>query len=918
MLSIYSISDPPLRLYTGFVNKDITHVQLPAIVPVLFPELLRILSSDQLYSHATRSRCVSIFRSAVEMLYTIKEEHPDAVKSYLTPIFGQWNDVFLNILNKRTPNISEIEVAEWGLKTEIVKCINSSMQGFPKLTASYILPVLSTVWQDLIYLRPRFLQDNIGNTDSAGETYQDSDGETIGFEALLFVQFEFVQMACRRRKITRSAFVGADGKSGIIHELVWCILTFSQMTDDQAESWNSDPNHFIADEDDDSLSFNLRIAAQEVISTLVDDYEEQTLEALSLGVNKEVTLSLEERSTGNLNWWKLQESSLLAVGLVSGLLCSLIKGGVVPLIDIRGLFDHVVLTNLSAHDFPFLQGRSFVFASQFAPILPASLASQYVSAAVEAILNAPSAVVKVSALKALNNFNQFLDKQYVLPHQRSIIQGVAPMIEVTTEETLSLIFRTLATTSKIDEKVAAEYESILGPLALDTWTKFPAEHAMSADVMDFIDTLAANSHMNPALSARAMPALLNVISLENPDRGMVAAAIDLLRSLVLGSSSPLPAGRVAQFFPRVMSVLLNSDDGDILQSGQEFLKIAIQKDVQQIAEWNDAESGKNGFDLLIQFVAKLLDPAQTESAALFVGDLISKLIKKGGHRITSILPQLLNAVTVRLVDAKLPSFIQPLVIVFAQLCLDQHGVVVDFLSGINVNGRSGLDIVLTTWLSNHTDFQGLYHQKLSAVALTKLFTSNDPRVFAIQVKGDMIVSESPRRTTRSKAKLIPNRYTMTVVPVKIVKLLATDLINRVEDEGLDGFDVGDDLFDDGDLYDDDDEDEDEDDEDVEDDGWEAEESSKGKAGKQGRVVREGPTVSGLPREMFGGDEGYDGEDEEVDADIMADPIYHMNMKDFLIEFFQSQLHSPVLLQCVQELNEEDKRMLTNVLEKRES
>ncbi|KAG0294306.1 hypothetical protein BGZ98_001817 [Dissophora globulifera] len=874
MSSIRSVSDPHFRLfYTGFVNKDITHVQLPAIVPVLFPELLRIVSSDQV-SNAT----VSI--DAVEMLYTIKEEHPDAVKSYLTPIFGQWNDVFLNILNKRTPNISEIEVAEWGLKTEIVKCINSSMQGFPKLTASYILPVLSTVWQDLIYLRPRFLQDNIGNADSAGDTYQDSDGETIGFEALLFVQFEFVQMACRRRKITRSAFVGEDGKSGIIHELVWCILTFSQMTDDQAESWNSDPNHFIADEDDDSLSFNLRIAAQEVISTLVDDYEEQTLEALSMGVNKEVTLSMEERSTGNLNWWKLQESSLLAVGLVSGLLCSLIKGGVVPPIDIRGLFDHVVLTNLSAHDFPFLQGRSFVFASQFAPILPASLASQYVSAAVEAILNAPSAVVKVSALKALNNFNQFLDKQYVLPHQRSIIQGVAPMIEVTTEETLSLIFRTLATTSKIDENVAAEYESILGPLALDTWTKFPAEHAMSADVMDFIDTLAANPHMNPALSARAMPALLNVISLENPDRGMVAAAIDLLRSLVLGSLSPLPAGRVAQFFPRVMSVLLNSDDGDILQSGQEFLKIAIQKDVQQIAEWNDAESGKNGLDLLIQFVAKLLDPAQTESAALFVGDLISKLIKKGGHRITSILPQLLNAVTVRLVDAKLPSFIQ--------LCLDQHGVVVDFLSGINVNGRSGLDIVLTTWLSNHTDFQGLYHQKLR-------LTQWDESLL-----------------------LVPNRYTMTVVPVKIVKLLATDLINRVEDEGLDGFDVGDDLFDEGDLYDDDDEDEDEDDEDVEDDGWEAEESSKGRAGKQGRVVREGPTVIGLPREMFGGDEGYDGEDEEVDADVMADPIYHMNMKDFLMEFFQSQLHSPVLLQCVQELNEEDKRMLTNVLEKRES
>lgn len=63
-------------------------------------------------------------------------------------------------------------------------------------------------------------------------------------------------------------------------------------------------------------------------------------------------------------------------------------------------------------------------------------------------------------------------------------------------------------------------------------------------------------------------------------------------------------------------------------------------------------------ELIIQFIAKLLDPSQTESAALFVGDLISKLIKKGSDLVSPILPDLLNAVALRLADAKLPSFIQ--------------------------------------------------------------------------------------------------------------------------------------------------------------------------------------------------------------------------------------------------------------------
>ncbi|KAF9571426.1 hypothetical protein BGW38_008614, partial [Lunasporangiospora selenospora] len=110
-----------MRVLAEFVNKDITHLQLPLIAPVLFPELLRILMSDQVYSHATRSRCVSIFSSAVEMLYTIKEEHPEAVKIYLNPIFSSWMDVFLVILNKRTADNAEVEVGEWGLKTEILK-----------------------------------------------------------------------------------------------------------------------------------------------------------------------------------------------------------------------------------------------------------------------------------------------------------------------------------------------------------------------------------------------------------------------------------------------------------------------------------------------------------------------------------------------------------------------------------------------------------------------------------------------------------------------------------------------------------------------------------------------------------------------------------------------------------------------------
>lgn len=314
--------------------------------------------------------------------------------------------------------------------------------------APYLLQILSAVWNDVLHLRPRYLSEYVNTSDGTGESFQDSDGEIIGFEFLLFVQFEFIQMACKRRKLTQSAFVGEDGKSGILHELVWVTLNYMQMTDDQADTWITDPNQFIADEEDDSYSFNVRIAAEDLLLTLMDNYEAPTFNSLNLSVKQEAANSLNEKATGNTNWWKAQESSLLAVGLFSGELSEVIKSGTSP-VDVGALFDHVVLGNLSEHDYPFLQGRSFVFASQFASILPANLAGQYVSAAVEAVLKSPSAVVKVSALKALNNFNQYLDKQHIIPYQRSILQGVAPMMEVTTEETFSLILRTLISTAKV-------------------------------------------------------------------------------------------------------------------------------------------------------------------------------------------------------------------------------------------------------------------------------------------------------------------------------------------------------------------------------------------------------------------------------------------------------------------------------------
>ena len=104
--------------------------------------------------------------------------------------------------------------------------------------------------------------------------------------------------------------------------------------------------------------------------------------------------------------------------------------------------------------------------------------------------------------------------------------------------------------------------------------------------------------------------------------------------------------------------------------------------------------GKNGLEYIIQFVARLLQPSQSESAALFIGDLVVKLLQKvnypdekpsraviltlsypclqGSNHLAPVLPDLLTAAALRLESAKTATFIQSLVLVFAHLIIDQQ------------------------------------------------------------------------------------------------------------------------------------------------------------------------------------------------------------------------------------------------------
>ncbi|KAI8076801.1 armadillo-type protein [Halteromyces radiatus] len=869
-----------MRVLLEMVKQDISVQQLPQVGPVLLPELYRILTSDNIYSFRTRGRAVNIFSSCVEMLSTLREENPTLAEQYVGPLIPQWLEAFNSILSHHVQDNAEKATEEYGLKMDVVKCIRALSDEYPKFIIEALPKLFEPIWNDIYNLRDRYVQEFVSDSGDVAESFQDSDGNEIGFQSLLYTLFDFV-VASSNKKSVRHLFVTPDGHTDFFEQLLYVLIIYMQITQEQAENWLADINQYVADEEEHTFSFNARVAAIDALSSLEETYPTAFFNALSKTAQRHITESNESRAAGNSDWWKIQEASLLAIGRVAEELVEAQNDEYRHvLFDLKGLFDNVVLEDMKATDFPFLQGRAFTFASEFAKVLPAEMASQYVAVAVNALQDPTSGVpVKISAFRALNNYSKYLDAQYVTPYQATIMELTCQLLPLTTEESLMLLLDTLGSSVKINKEVTAQYEQTLTSAVLDVWRRFPSDTIITSYVLDVFEEFAKNSLYYPALCTRSLPFIGEVFTTANTDPVILASAIDLLTALIHFGPSPLPNEFTEQMYPALMQLAWQIPDNEVLQSTQECLKQFLIKDSDHIIRWRD-QSGKSGLDYVIHFVAKLLEPTGTESEALFVGDLIVTMIQKTGSSIAPVLPDLLNAVLVRLESTSYQPFIQSLVLIFAQLINSQQDSVFEFLSTTTINGKSGLDILMTHWVDNYESFSGYYTLKVSAIALSKVFLINDPRLQNMKVKGEIVVNPNAGIVTRSKSKKNPDQYTLIPLPMKIIKLLVADLGNSLptaQGPQEDAESIGDE---DGDW------------EDVGDDN-----------GYSSRLDYN------LLSDML--DNLGDDDDEENNPDLKNDPIYQADMKTYLIDFFRncSAHNTNHFLEICQQLNEDERYIL---------
>ncbi|EPQ60043.1 ARM repeat-containing protein [Gloeophyllum trabeum ATCC 11539] len=857
-----------MQMFTEFIKSDLTEDQILPVLRQLLPVLLAILGAAERHSPLTRSRTISVFRQCVTALFMVKDQHPQAVKEATASVLPVWLDAFKVLLSiDPQQDVSGKDVWDGlAIRIQIFKTLDTIYTSFPKTLTPYLQDFLNASLYHLQALLPTFTQYYLSPDNSAPRTSED---EPIDLAQLVCPLLDFVN------NVTRGGKAKSWYEQGHLAELVRLMFDWMQMTSDDEESWSSNANAFVAQEEDETQVYGVRVAGFEVLATLLDRMPIQTTATFQSVVQQVVTDSRQAKELGNRDWWRPLEAALAAVGSQAESVADCIEDEVASErpkpIDIEALLTDVVPSLLGMSECPFLQGRGFVFASQYAKLLPSNLAGQYLEAAVQVIEAQDAGIpIKISAVKAVQNFCQGMEASIIIPFAPRIAADLGPFLLMTSEDTLSLVLDTVSVVLDIDDGkwLSVELASSLTSAVLDVWSKNIKDPLFISLLGEILSSLAGSNTPGTyeIVVRQALPVLSSAMGSAKPDESWIAeSALELTTGLVEGApDSGLGDGFFATLAPPLFMCLKSTEDRDVLQNGTACLTLIIRKDVGQLLAWSDAE-GRSGLENVLTLIAKLLEN-QDESGGLFIGDLIIHLLRRAGDAVLPVLPEMLRAMVGRMSTAKTASFIQSLIIPFCFLINNQRDTVLSLLESTQIQGRSGLDIFIQTWCENAETFQGFWPNRVSSLALCQLYTCERPSLQNLMVKGDIVVKPETSNVimTRSRTRNMPTEFTSVPFPVKAIKLLLKDLQLGAEPTAMNApSDAGDIDSDDGD------------------EDWEEEEKSN-----QGFKEDEFAFLS----DMLGGHgmtlENDDLLEDTDDQDLRNDPVSQMDMQQHLVMFFK--------------------------------
>jgi hypothetical protein len=867
---------------------DLADQHLPPLITLVMPTLLHLLTDPKKsLSERDRRHALRIIHSIVQWITIVKQdpeyergEHGAKIQQLAKEWMSRWVNYYLSLLHTVAPDSTTSN----GVLITVLETVTLLIRELPSVIKPHLSTVLDLAWHLLRQCLPLF-ETCLVNADMSQdivENIEEGDtGDVLGLRVLLYRLIELFLSVAQRQRF-RTALIKRAA------ELIYHLIAFLQLTARELDDFTNDPLEYINNEEDvdETMGFSLRGITAATLWELVDAAGDSA--PLVTAITERLQSVLTAKRQNAPHWWKMKEAIVFAVTCLHEILSV-----DTDLFDLLSFVKTVVIPDLNPKESNiYLINSILVFATKYNTKITPEDAAIFLQTAASIIMEPKSPLVfKLSACRCLASLCATTTKGLVGDVMKGLLPAIVSLLQQCTEEELiSEVLKPLVLLLPVDEEVTSAHLHDIVTLLLKTWT----EHCTNPHLTDILQSSVERLCRLP----RCLPVMLQLFTspiiklLEHSTPGFTEIGVDLTHALVRHATWDLlvQSGVLQRIFPKLMTLLLTTTDHSTLEVGVsclvQFVRIA---QLHLVTDWT--LNNRHVIVFVLEFINRLLHPEFADSDAVTnLGSLISKLILTVGAEMGGAMTQLLQAVITCLQTATRPLIISTMFVVFCHLMIRYTEQTVDFLSQIPVQmtvdesnqqrlvNATALHFLLRKWTVEHDNFHGHYRTKLSIVALSKLFQLSDPRLDQITVAGDLILSDSTGRVcTRSKSQ--SSKREEEPFRVRLFKLFVREHMAIVaeEKENEQSSPSDDDSDDDYAVLE----------ESLASTQPEEEPSNtphdRHTLGKSKRNA----AMAFIDEELL--DDAYDEEDEE-DPDILRDPIWTLNLKDYIENFFVTFEH----------------------------
>ncbi|KAK4765273.1 hypothetical protein SAY86_026363 [Trapa natans] len=564
----------------SLLSGDLDDSMVPQLLPVLFPCLLEIVSSRQVYDKYLRAKALSIVYSCISLLGAVSGVYKSQASGIVKTILKSWINEFVTILNEPVP--SE-DPDDWSVRMEVLKCLNQLIVNFSNLIQGEFTVIMGPVWQTFVSSLRVYIRSSVEGVEDPYEERYDSDGADMGIDSFVIQMFEFLLTVVGNLKFVKVLM-------NHVKELAYYTIAYLQMTEQQAHTWSVNANEFVANEDD--LTYSCRISGALLLEELVSSCGEEGINAIIEAAERRFMESQQEKDSGTTVWWRMREAALFAITSVSEhIMEDKVCGG-----KVGRLIEQMFLEDVKAglHEYPFLFARMFVSVGKFASVINHGVRENFLYAAINAVGSDVPAPVKVGACQALSQLLPDSNEGTILPHIMGLFSSLTGLLSQASDETLHMVLETMNAAVTVGCKASAAIEPIVSPVILNAWASHISDPFISSDVIEILEAIKNAPGCLHPLVLRILPFVGPIVNKpqEQPD-GLVAGSLDLLTMLLKNAPIDVVKTIHEACFHAVIRITLHSEDHGELQNATECLAAFVAGGRQELLAWG----GDSGFTM---------------------------------------------------------------------------------------------------------------------------------------------------------------------------------------------------------------------------------------------------------------------------------------------------------------------------------